>query len=696
MSKISARPIIGLFSSIGVYLALILFVPVYEVRAWCTTSVEWYSSTDTSKACHNVPYSSLSQPASRGRECEGPTNVHRGCDSSDPVILKGYCCHDWACFCDCQNTREGCEPTPPPPTCTTTAPATVSLSLPVNGAILTNQPQVTLTWNAAATWGENCSGNTIKKYKVQVNSGSGFVDVCNVNSPTTSCIFNADTTTNKTYRWRVIADNGAETSTSAEWSFTDNVGMNLTVTVQEISPNVSACPGTASAVMPEVPVHITVRSGTQDYTYSGKTGTDGTYTTFVRYSTETPPKMTICASYSGDMCQAYSLKCPEAASGCTGITQNVGSITQSVTLQLSKVIKDSWVAVADGDAAAGEFASVGPCLSEDVEGSFYGGMMNLYQLNSPANLYAISVKDSSILTHETDIAEGTGGGFVKNVGAPDPAMEKFVLEAPTGAKNITTTIPTRISPGIYRTTASKFNAQFSTTSLTYSFAYPGCSYVYEPPTSTEICMPGHKCYDTRFENNCSVPCLIDTLICPSGSYNTGNYTPRVALIYIDGNPADTLTINYPIKKSTAGYQGGHLIFLTKAKVYIPPTLGYTGGIESFSIDTDSQIDALIISSSGIQVSKDSDTTPMNPIVFQGLLANLKMGDPAEPSGKGTTLIRDLGIDNNLYPGVLVRYPLTLLRDINEYIRYENRMGRETGLETFDIQYEFEKVQEKVN
>ncbi len=593
------------------------------------------------------------------------------------------------------------------PPCTTTAPETVSLSSPTKDAILINQPQITLSWNAPSSWGENCDGNNTKKYKVEVdkdNDAEGFQAVCD-NITETTCTFNADMTGNVKYYWHVIADNGAKTSTSETRLFTDNVGVNLEVTVEETPHDTQACMGFRLGAMENVKVYINFKLGGEGKSQIGTTGADGKFTTFVRYADIDPDSgvawMELCSSYYAPaMCQVYELRCPPAPTGCTRVEQvSPGTTEQGITLQLAKVVKDPWFVAVDGDAAAGTFTSVGPCLSNDVEGGFYGGMLNLYSLSAPANIYAISVGDSTVTG---DIAEGSGGGYVKNVGVADSDMGEISLKPPASpsVKQLKS-IPQIIDPGVYEMTADDFNSYASGNPKMYTFPYPGCSSkpIDHPPmgSATSICTPKDKCFDINYPPfYCRPGCesyFYDK--CLPGTYFTGDFSPRVAVVYIEGNPIDTVEIKAPIRKFPLGYAGGHLLLLTRAKVKIDPSVGHDD-ISTFTIDTPSQIDAVIVSSSGIEVSEEGDTVPMNPVVFSGVLANLKGGSPSEQSGKGMSLIRDLGINNNTYPGVVVKYPLTLLMDINEFIRYENSRGRETGLETFDVQYEFENVQEKVN
>ena len=81
------------------------------------------------------------------------------------------------------------------------------------------------------------------------------------------------------------------------------------------------------------------------------------------------------------------------------------------------------------------------------------------------------------------------------------------------------------------------------------------------------------------------------------------------------------------------------------------------------------------------------------MVFYGSLISTKPG--ASP-GKGVQILRDLGLNNNTYPSVVVNYPLGMLDRVNKSIKFNSKWGIETGFEVFDVKYEFDDVGETGN
>ncbi|OGC59094.1 hypothetical protein A2380_01835 [candidate division WWE3 bacterium RIFOXYB1_FULL_43_24] len=560
-----------------------------------------------------------------------------------------------------------------------------------------------LSWNSLSGWGENCDGNTTKKYKVQVDPGTGWEDVCTVDNPTSTCAFAADSTTNKTYKWRVIADNGAKTSTSAEWAFTVNMKTDITVTVQEIPTSTTTCPTTPVRNLAGASVTVSVWGAqTEDNkTFTDTTGTDGKITLSVPYSTATPPQITVCPTYSDGMCQTYGIKCSESnlnstLQTCATVAQNTAVASQTVTMQMAKVTKDPWVAVVDGDAYAGSFTNTGPCTSETSSDSgFYLGMLNLNKLQEGSlgsNIYALSVRGSSF---STDISEGPLGGFIQNIGVEDSASQKIELKAPEGAK-VMTNLGGYLRPDVYKISIADFN----NSSWQYYFLSQNLGLVesqyYGTSTDTYFgakCYPGDVNYRPGFLGDCSPkPTRLLTCIGTTCYVRTGNISPRVAFVYVEGNPSNTLVIDRPINSIEVpgaplgvSTSPGNVVIITRAHVKIDPSLSTP--LSTYTIDTPPQIEAIIISSSGIEVGSNyTEASPDNPVVFYGSLISTKSGSA---SGKGLQILRDLGLNNNMYPSAVVHYPLGTLDRVTKSIKFNSRWGVETGLEIFDVQYEFD-------
>ncbi|EKD95037.1 MAG: hypothetical protein ACD_25C00095G0002 [uncultured bacterium] len=70
--------------------------------------------------------------------------------------------------------------------------------------------------------------------------------------------------------------------------------------------------------------------------------------------------------------------------------------------------------------------------------------------------------------------------------------------------------------------------------------------------------------------------------------------------------------------------------------------------------------------------------------------------PGGSLNKGLQMLRDLGLGNNTHPATAVNYPLDLLDKVTKFIKYNSERGIKTGLEVFDVRYEFENVRETEN
>ena len=552
--------------------------------------------------------------------------------------------------------------------CTDTAPDQVTLQSPANGTSFQNAGTVVLDWNAIAGWGENCTGDESKIYRVYVDKGDGvgFVQQGgNILDPTTEITYALDTSVNRTYSWYVISDNGTETNTSATYIFTNVTKMELTVTVKETLYDTNACPGTSIRVLPKASVY----EPTTNLSYI--TDANGQVKMTLSYS----PSKTIqlCPSYSEDMCQTYSVRCADSTKydtqqNCITINQTTTLTTQTTTLQMSKIKKDPWVAVVDGDAFSRTFTNPGPCSSETAmtqtkEKKFYGGMLNLNKLSLGSNIYALSMRNSPF---PPDISEGTGGGYAKNIGEEEVVSERLDIKIPDTARTLTN-LGGQIRPGVHKMSVADFNGS----SGLYYFPLTGTSYL------TPIPSP----YDSPRQF--------------TGGYRVSN-SPAVAFVYVEGNPSDTLIIDSPIK-STAAPLGvttapGNVVIITKAHVKIDPSLSTP--LSTFNPDTPPQVEAVIISSTGIEVGSDyTEVSPDDPIVFNGSLINTK---PGGSLNKGLQMLRDLGLGNNTHPATAVNYPLDLLDKVTKFIKYNSERGIKTGLEVFDVRYEFENVRETEN
>ena len=547
--------------------------------------------------------------------------------------------------------------------CTDNAPDQVTLQSPANGTSFQNAGTVVLDWNAIAGWGENCAGDESKIYRVYVDKGdgAGFVQQGgNILDPTTEITYAPDTSVNRTYSWYVVSDNGAGTNTSATYIFTNVTKMELTVTVQETSYNTNVCPGTPIRALPKVSVY----EPTTNLSYI--TDANGQVKMTLSYS----PSKTIqlCPSYSDGMCQTYSVRCADSTEydtqqGCITINQTATLTTQSTTLQMSKIKKDPWVAVVDGDAFSNTFTNPGPCTSEiALRGKyFYGGMLNLNKLSLGSNIYALSMRSSPF---PTDISEGTGGGYAKNIGEEEAVSERLDIKIPETARTMTN-LGGQMRPGVYKMSVANFNGSSG-------LYYFGASYL------TPIPSP----YDSPKQF-------------PGGGYRVIN-SPSTVFVYVEGNPSDILIIDSPIKSTTAPLgvttAPGNVIIITKAHVKIDPSLSTP--LSTFNPDTLPQVEAVIISSTGIEIGSDyTEASPDDPIVFNGSLISTK---PGNSPGKGLQMLRDLGLGNNTYPAVAVNYPLNLLDEVTRFIKYNSERGIKTGLEVFDVRYEFENVGETEN
>ncbi|KKS07185.1 hypothetical protein A3K01_01800 [candidate division WWE3 bacterium RIFOXYD1_FULL_43_17] len=582
--------------------------------------------------------------------------------------------------------------------CTDTAPDAASLINPADGAELFGNTTVLLDWGTPAGWGENCAGAESNIYRVFVDSGAGFVQQGgDIYEPTTELLFSLDTMAAKNYKWYVVTDNGVKTNTSATRSFSSNPSLNLTINVQEISMSSSFCPASALRSLAGVSITVSVSGVTE--TYSVVSGTDGSVKIPVKYATATPAQMTICSTYSEGMCQSYGLRCADlvrydAPQNCVTVPQTTVATTQSTTLQLSKIKKDPWVAVVDGDAYAKSFTNPGPCSTEtQVLGGFYGGMLNLNKLSLGSNIYALSVGNSSF---PGDISEGTGGGYAKNIGVAQDEAEE--IKIPENAKSMTN-LGGYIRPDVYKMSITDFN----NSSGLYYFLRSGIIEVSNAGSMSAI-YAGVKCYpgDINYRPGSLDVCIGITKTtrivgCTLSScfvYN-GNISPRVGFIYVQGNPSQTLIIDSPIRGIGAvgmTTEPGTVVILTKARVKIDASLATP--LASYTVDSPPQVEAVIISSSGIEVGSNyTEATPDNPVVFYGSLISTKPG--ASP-GKGIQILRDLGLDNNTYPAVVVNYPLDMLDRVSKSIKFNSKWGKETGLEVFDVKYEFDDVTETVD
>jgi len=602
----------------------------------------------------------------------------------------GTCTANWCQWmehADCYS----CTGVGPVPSCTDSSPAAPVLVSPATGTQLINQQTVTLTWNAVTSWGENCDDPELNNYHVYVGiDGAPPSKVADLSSAT-SYVYALDTSADRTYSWYVTSDNGAATGTSGTFIFTNLTKMELTVTVQETSRSTTSCLGTPVRALAGVSVY----EPTTNLNYT--TDVNGQFKVTLSYS----PVATIqlCPSYSEGMCQAYSIKCADSAKydspqNCVTIPQTTVATTQSTTLQLSKIKKDPWVAVVDGDAYAKNFTNPGPCSSEtQVLGGFYGGMLNLNKLSLGSNIYALSVSNSPF---PGDISEGTGGGYAKNIGVAEYEDEEIVI--PEHAKTMTN-LGGYIRPDVYKMSVTDFN---NSSGLFYFLSsgnveVPNAGTTYDTRAGLK-CYPEDRGYWEGLPGNCSTNIkLVRLLGCtPSYCYYlNGNISPRVAYVYVAGNPSDTLIIDSPIKGiAAAGISTapGTVVIITKARVRIDPSLATP--LATYTVDSPPQIEAVIISSNVLEVGSNyTEATPDNPVVFYGSLISTKPG--ASP-GKGVQILRDLGLNNNTYPSVVVNYPLGMLDRVNKSIKFNSKWGIETGFEVFDVKYEFDDVGETGN
>lgn len=552
---------------------------------------------------------------------------------------------NFACAYDLTSTCYDCVGAP---ACTTTAPAQATLVSPSNGAVFFAQSSILLDWNAPTSWGEDCSSLVPDSYSVQVDTGAGYITVATVASSITQYNYNLDPTTNRTYRWRIISNNGALTSNSAEWSFTNNTGMTLTIQLQEVETDVNVCP--ASSLRPISGGSIGVTVDSTYYSPTAETDANGEYSVFVRMSSAVPPIMQICPSYAPSTCDTFGVKCAGSTlystlQGCVTVPQNTSSSTQRVVIQMARQQKDPWVAVVDGDVSTGSLVNIGSCTSGMVGGDFYGGILNLFNLAPSSNIYVIS-RELGVLTAGLDISEGSGGGYAYSVGKDDPYLDKFSFIPPAGVDEyvVPSLIPNPVTlrSGTFLVGITEANRFFNSPRR----------YVILSPTPSNV----------------------------------------LSVFFIKAEPTDVLNINGSFTKLVPG-SAGRVVIVTKAKVRVSPTVGYPS-ITLFNVNTLPQIDAVIISEKGIEVgSQYSSTVDDFPIVFNGPLISVNKLATEIPDQM--QLLRNLGSYNSQYPGTVVKYPIGFLGELRNFIKYYNDLGLSTGLEVFDVQYDFVNVGEEV-
>lgn len=228
---------------------------------------------------------------------------------------------------------------------------------------------------------------------------------------------------------------------------------------------------------------------------------------------------------------------------------------------------------------------------------------------------------------------------------------------------------------------------------------PDDSYCFDPSNPPTYCRPWCEtmvvfkcdptdiCYSKDAPGGCD-PYCVNWPACGSMSLAyTGDNAPRAAVVYVEGTPADELVIDDSIRAldiPDASTAPGNLIFITRAKIRIASNL--SAPLAGYGIGSPSQINAVLISSTGITVdSQYTPATPDNPIIFDGALISTKAGSATD---KGLELLRDLGINNNTYPATVVRYPLNLLKQINGLIKLYSEYGIDTGLENYDIEFDY--------
>ncbi len=116
------------------------------------------------------------------------------------------CCSSWGQACN-----NG-------PCCSNSSPDTPVPSTPSNGSMVTSLSGNQVSWSAIASWGTNCAGNN-NTYTVYLDTNANpSTELCSVSSATTSCA-TGTLADSALYYWKVVASNGALSSTSSIWNF---------------------------------------------------------------------------------------------------------------------------------------------------------------------------------------------------------------------------------------------------------------------------------------------------------------------------------------------------------------------------------------------------------------------------------------------------------------------------------------------
>jgi hypothetical protein len=152
----------------------------------------------------------------------------------------------------------------------------------------------------------------------------------------------------------------------------------------------------------------------------------------------------------------------------------------------------------------------------------------------------------------------------------------------------------------------------------------------------------------------------------------------VAVLYVTGaEDSDELLISKPLKASG----DGRLVIVSKAAIVVTEEVGegdtFTDITLTYKMNSESHIDAGLISEGGIEFEGDPETIPHRPVMLGGFIAT-----------RGRIIFaRDAFLSNNYYPGEAIRFDHTILYELTK-LEKDHPEKFYTGLATFDVKWDY--------